>query len=48
MNCFALVTGKLLVTGKYLERENTTRDSKNTVVQDTLKGKVGGHAEKGY
>ena len=44
MNCFALVTGKILVTGKYLEQENTTSDSKNIVAQETLQEKVGGHA----
>ena len=42
-----IFAGEMLGTGKYLGRENTTRDSKNTVVQDTLKEKVGGHAEKG-
>ena len=42
-----ICAGEMLVTGKYLGRENTTRDSKNTVVQDTLQEKVGGHVEKG-
>ena len=42
-----IFAGEMLVTGKYLGRENTTRDSKNTVVQDTLQEKVGGHVEKG-
>ena len=31
-----IFAGEILVTGKYLEWENTTRESKHTVVQDTL------------